>query len=318
MSAFRASEKQRQNAFKIDSSYSSPAAKADGLYGKYTYPFCLPQECAVENLYSGIRPAILPYFSRHNIQWHDGQNGNPSNHLCDSQVCGVNFLFPFANQPEALADLLRPIFPTLRKMLPVEDGLFIAFEWIGAQNYLGERVPNNGRRTRGANFTSADAIVSFLRGDGRIQVCLIEWKYTESYSPTSHRFSCGGIDKTMIYQRLYDSDDCPLNKELIPCFADLFYEPFYQLMRQQFLASEMEKARELDADIVSLSTLSQRTTKNSSVSLRPACGSSKAACILSGAGWSATPTALSAQPSKISSAVSTLPAIRSFKIGGSI
>jgi len=35
-------------------------------------------------------------------------------------------------------------------------------------------------------------------------------------------------------------------------FEDLLYEPFYQFMRQQLLAHEMEKARELDADIVSV------------------------------------------------------------------
>jgi hypothetical protein len=43
-----------------------------------------------------------------------------------------------------------------------------------------------------------------------------------------------------------------LNKGVIPGFGCLFYEPFYQLMRQQFLASEMEKAHELGADFVSL------------------------------------------------------------------
>jgi hypothetical protein len=31
-----------------------------------------------------------------------------------------------------------------------------------------------------------------------------------------------------------------------------FYEPFYQLMRQQLLAREMETARECGADVVSL------------------------------------------------------------------
>ena len=32
----------------------------------------------------------------------------------------------------------------------------------------------------------------------------------------------------------------------------LFYEPFYQFMRQQFLAHKMEKAHELNANIVSV------------------------------------------------------------------
>jgi hypothetical protein len=47
-------------------------------------------------------------------------------------------------------------------------------------------------------------------------------------------------------------NDCPLKKDLLPSFDSLFYEPFYQLMRQQFLAHEMEKAKELGADAVSV------------------------------------------------------------------
>jgi hypothetical protein len=43
-----------------------------------------------------------------------------------------------------------------------------------------------------------------------------------------------------------------LRKELLPGFDSLFYEPFYQLMRQQCLGHEMERAHELGADVVSL------------------------------------------------------------------
>src|SRR5690606_12946827 len=46
--------------------------------------------------------------------------------------------------------------------------------------------------------------------------------------------------------------DCPINKSRLPSFESLFYEPFYQLMRQQFLAHEMEKAHELGTDVVSV------------------------------------------------------------------
>jgi hypothetical protein len=38
----------------------------------------------------------------------------------------------------------------------------------------------------------------------------------------------------------------------LPSFDSLFYEPFYQFMRQQFLANEMEKAHEMGADAVSV------------------------------------------------------------------
>lgn len=33
-------------------------------------------------------------------------------------------------------------------------------------------------------------------------------------------------------------------------YADMFVEPFYRLMRQQLLAHELEKARELEAEVV--------------------------------------------------------------------
>jgi hypothetical protein len=151
-----------------------------------------------------------------------------------------------------LAKVLRQIFPDLSKMLPVEDGKYVSFEWIGQRNYLGEKITRNGQRTRGANFTSADAIVMFERQDKKRQIALIEWKYTESYSSTSKLVSANGTDRTAIYRPLFEKDDCPINKTLLPDFDALFIEPFYQFMRQQFLANEMENAHELGADIVSL------------------------------------------------------------------
>jgi len=57
---------------------------------------------------------------------------------------------------------------------------------------------------------------------------------------------------------LYDRDDFPLDKTLLPGFDALFYEPFYQFMRQQLLANEMEKAKELGANIVSLLHIAPR------------------------------------------------------------
>lgn len=252
MHRFLESEKQRLTVFKQASPYFSPAAKASGIYKNHAYPFCLPVECARENLYPEIRSSITDYFLRHEIKWHDGQNGYPSNHLCDSQVCCANFLFPFADKRNALATLLRPLYPTLKEMLPIEDGQYVAFEWIGKQNYLGEKISRNGKRTRGAHFTSADAAVLFQHQDGRRQACLIEWKYTEAYSSTWLKIAASGTDRTTIYQHLYDDPDCPLDKTLIPQFDSLFYESFYQFMRQQFLTNRMEKAHELGADIVSL------------------------------------------------------------------
>ncbi len=262
MRRFLAEEKLIQAALKANSLYFSQAARKDGNYKSHAYPFCLPLERASENLFPEIQHTIRDYFSRHEIKWHDGQGGNPSNHLCDSQVCCANFLFPFADKPVALAELLRAFFPEIKTMLPIEDDQYVAFEWIGARNYLGERISGMGKRTRGANFTSADAAVMFQTSEGKKQIILIEWKYTEAYSSTWLKYASSGTDRTSIYRHLYDADDCPLNKSLIPSFDALFYEPFYQLMRQQFLVHEMEKAHELGAEKVSLLHISPAHNKD--------------------------------------------------------
>ena len=252
MSRFLEEEKLKQYHYKVTSPSLSPGAQFDGYYKSKYRSFCLPVDFAAENLSISIRENAIIFFRDHEIKWHDGQNGNPSNHLCDSQVCCVNFLFPFSNKPQSLKMLLRHAFSDIQEMLPVENGKYVSFEWIGEQNYLGEKTRGIGKRSRGANFMSADAIVSFTRSDKKKQVVLIEWKYTESYSPVPLMISKNGTSRVSIYQRLYDEKDCPLYKELIPRFECLFYEPFYQFMRQQFLAHEMEKAHELGADIVSV------------------------------------------------------------------
>ena len=253
MGLFLETEKARQARFKATWPHLSAAARADGMFMGRPRPFCPPEDKAEENLCCDIRERAIAYFAEHSILWHDGRAGKPSNHLCDSQVCCANFLSPWADKPALLADLLRPVFPSVQTALPLEDDHWhVTFEWIGRENYLGERVSRGGKRTRGANCTSADAAVLLLHSSGRRQMLLIEWKYTESYSRQSLRVAKSGVDRTQIYQHLYDREDCPIAKDALPGFDALFYEPFYQLMRQQFLAHEMERARENNADMVSV------------------------------------------------------------------
>jgi len=251
MSSFLETQKPVQTQFKLKSKFFSNPARQDGVYKKSPRPFCIPVEHAEENLIPEARQSAIEFFRSHGIKWHDGHDGKPSNHLCDSQVCCVNFLAPFANKPDSLALLLRSIFPELKRMLPIEDGMFVTFEWIGG-DYLGEKRRGDSPRTRGANFTSADACVAFERMDGKKQIVLIEWKYTESYGGKDLKKSDSGTDRTAIYQHLFNKPDCPFDKTLLPSFASLFFEPFYQLMRQQLLAHEMETHHEREADIVSL------------------------------------------------------------------
>lgn len=119
MGAFLESEKGQQAKFKASSPTFSEAARADGLYRTKLRPHCLPREHSAENLFPGIRQNALAYFAAYQIKWHDAIERNPSNHLCSSQICCINSLFPFAHEPRALADMLRPHFPTLQTMFPM-------------------------------------------------------------------------------------------------------------------------------------------------------------------------------------------------------
>jgi len=79
-------------------------------------------------------------------------------------------------------------------------------------------MAKNSERTRGSNFTSADAIVMFERKDKRWKIVLIEWKYTESYGGTFLKIADCGKDRTTIYLHLFDKINCPINKEVLPDF----------------------------------------------------------------------------------------------------
>ena len=40
--------------------------------------------------------------------------------MCSPQVCCLRFLFPFADEPEALTEFLRPVFHAMRQVPPME------------------------------------------------------------------------------------------------------------------------------------------------------------------------------------------------------
>lgn len=246
-------EKQRLSTWKQTTPYLSEEARHPGVYRGRARDFCLPRRSAEENLYPGIRLSALGYFAAFDIKWHDGRQCKCSNHLCDSMVSCVNFLFPFVDKPEALGALLDPVFPTLKRVKPMEEsGLWLAFEWIGLENYLGEVKRGDRPRTRGALFTSADAAVCFEDTSGRTQIALIEWKYTESYGRASKAEGKSGGRRQAVYRDFFEALDGPIDETKVPDYIDLFYDPFYQMMRQQMLAHEMEKHRELGAEVVTV------------------------------------------------------------------
>jgi len=189
-----------------------------------------------------------PLFKARKIQWH-----TYIGHGRSSQACCINFLAPMGRQPDILSHWIGSVLGIAPpKMLPVETGLdgedwFVAFEYTGPGriDYLGEangKVPQ-----RGANATAADAAVAFERADGTREVILIEWKYTEEYR--SHRLSkdANGT-RPRRYRAIAFAPDGPIRSDLGLTLADFFYEPLYQLIRQQMLAFQIEKRPESGFD----------------------------------------------------------------------
>jgi hypothetical protein len=212
----------------------------------------LPYEHVAEMLHASYREETLAYFARHKIKWWSSKYdvgrpplgpddvGAPTGHLNSSQVAAVNHLEP-ARLDEAVARaVLANVDDALVEPLAVEDGGFVAYEWIGDENYLKEP----GARTRGAQVTSLDALVCARRRDGQRVLVILEWKYLESYDPESRATSSRGTDRVAIYRPLLDRPDCPI---AIADPAHLFYDPYEQLMRQTLLAWQMVEHGEFGA-----------------------------------------------------------------------
>lgn len=238
---------------------------SDPGYGGADYRLA-PRDQAF-NLAPSIREAAPAYFKQHRIAWH-----MHANHGLSSQVCCLNFLMPLSTRPDALSQLVATalgIDPP--EMIKIEEGpngeqWFIGFEWIGGRDYLNEKR-GSSLRTRGANVTSADAIVRFHHA-GRIETLLIEWKYTESYgAPIPNKVREGTEQdsnevRVERYRDLAFAPNGPIKNEFKSQLKDFFWEPFYQLLRQQMLAFEMEKAQESGTSGVRVLHLSPRENRN--------------------------------------------------------
>ena len=236
---FLSVEKKRQLQWKLTTKSLPREAKVPGLFGSRMYAFCLPLEHAGLNLYAEIREEAIELFRRLDIVWHTSAlPGLPTNHLCSSQVFCVNSLAPFLHRPEALADLLKPFFPDLARVLPVEEDRFVAFEFIDPDNLLGE-VPKLGiARHRGAGNTSIDAAILYEAVDGSRVLLFIEWKYSESYPSVYKRFRSDGTDRVESYRHLFHGPLSPFNLDLAGQIEAYLFEPYYQALRQQLLAAQ--------------------------------------------------------------------------------
>ena len=196
----------------------------NGLYNRIPREFVLSNP--ILNLWEGIREDALKYFTKNEIVWHKGENNGPTGHLLSSQVACINHLY-FARQRKDIATaILKNIDIDIDEAVIVDDG-YVEFEFIGEKQYMKERG-----FTRGANCTSVDAVMIGQNKTGQKTMFLIEWKYTEEYSKEDKAIP----ERTNIYNPYIQAPDSPFAAQVnIPA---LYYEPFYQMMRQTLLGSQ--------------------------------------------------------------------------------
>lgn len=157
-------------------SYPSQEHKRLVEYARKTWKVeghVLPYEVAAETLHVSVRETALAYFKRHRIKWWTSRwdvvrprlqgdvAGLPTGHLNSSQVACVNHLEPARVDRELARRVVQNAGETFVDAQPVEDGGFVAYEWIGKDNHLGEP----GARVRGANITSLDGLMCAERVD---------------------------------------------------------------------------------------------------------------------------------------------------------
>ena len=208
-------------------------AKGNGLYGNKHYPFMLQD--GQFNLWDGIREDALHYFNKYNIAWwRSGEEKLPTGHILSSQVACVNHLYWLRSRKNAALAIIKGIIPDVVDVGIIDEG-YIGFEVIGAKNYLGEKS-----HSRGANATAVDAAMIAKTTEQNILI-FIEWKYTEIYGGKT-KYKPARAD---IYDRIIDEKGSPIrieNKEAV------YFEPYYQLMRQMLLAWKMVQAGDYDCD----------------------------------------------------------------------
>ncbi len=224
---------------------AAPYVDKDGSASGPMRDVCLPIAFAEHNLLPQVRALALELFAELGIPWHAGVLTGPSNHLLSSQVQCVNALGRMVNQPELVKLAFGSLLDT-DEVLQVEPGRWLTFEFIGSVDRLGEAVAR--KRVRGAHCTSVDAAFLHRTTAGVVELVLVEWKYTESYSPRDDDPRKNAVRRKR-YEHLLVADDSPVDGAALP-FHEFLHEPLYQLMRQQLLAHELEKHHELGADVV--------------------------------------------------------------------
>lgn len=207
--------------------------------------FCLPAQYAYLSLLPEVRDTALAMFAELGIPWHAGIGTGPSNHLLSSQVQCANALALMTTNPSRIRRAFGTVLD-VGEVLRIEPGRYLTFEYIGPTDFFGEAP--HASRTRGAHCTSVDAAFRHRLPDGTVELVLVEWKYTESYrvrppDPARDRI------RHERYGAAVRDPAGPILADVLD-FEFLLDEPFYQLVRQQLLAWQLERTGAEDASRV--------------------------------------------------------------------
>ncbi|WP_294531872.1 hypothetical protein [uncultured Rhodoblastus sp.] len=178
------------------------------------------------NLWPGIHDDAIDYFSRNQISWWRGEANEPTAHMLSSQVACVNHLYAIRQRQDLATAILQAVDPEIVEAEIVDDG-YVEFEFIGKNSYLHESP-----FSRGKYCTSIDAFMIGRTKDGERRAFLIEWKYTESYQREDKYIPV----RAERYDHLIKKEGSPFVEIDTKV---LYYEPFYQLMRQTLLGWQL-------------------------------------------------------------------------------
>lgn len=225
-------ESERQKAVAMRHAFFGDPGNGQFLGKKREFVLARPEL----NLWEGIRNDAKEYFKIHKIPWWQGTGSGPTGHLLSSQIACLNHLFYVCQRKDIATALLKRLVPEIEEALKI-DGGYIEFEYIGKKQYLKEKWFR-----RGANCTSLDAVMLGRVADNRKILFLIEWKYTEHYRPVDKYIA----ERARVYDAFITSSDGPFIPGLDP--QSLYFEPFYQMMRQTLLGWFFRRDKQLDYD----------------------------------------------------------------------
>ncbi len=250
--AFKLAARARQAAFRATLPVEA-RTPTDEPWARYDFLLALGYED--ETLYPTLRGAggARDYFRARDARWWrsaatgDAKGDGPTRNLTSSQVACANLLLPFREKPELLAAMLRVLDPTIETVAAIvsigADGRplssFVELEWTGREGTL------EGRGSRGAYATSADACLVGVTAAGQRKGFLLEFKYTESYaSDVSKGTGAKGAERKALYAERYGRASSCFSS--VASLDDVLYDPFYQLVRLGLLGDAMLEDRALD------------------------------------------------------------------------